>query len=109
MAIINRMLKKLDEDVSGMQAGLQPEGLARWYDRVIKEARGLAPPYLRDRIGVRQDPILPMRFNLDVSRRAVRYFMMAVDENLDGMPYTTRLYFLKVQEELAREVDRSLT
>jgi len=108
MAIINRMLKKLDDDVSCMQRGLQPDSLARWYDAVIGEARTLAPPHLRDKIGVRQDPILPMRFSLDVSKRAVRYLMTAIDDNLERMPYTTKLYFLRVQETLAGEADRSL-
>lgn len=108
MAIINRMLKKLDNDVVCMQQGLQPENLARWYDTVVKEARRFAPPHLQDKINVRQDPVLLMKFNLDISKRAVRYFMMAVDDSLERMPYTTRLYFLRVQETLAGEVDRSL-
>jgi len=108
MAIINRMLKKLDDDVSCMQRGLQPDSLAYWYDAVIGEARALAPPHLRDKINVRQDPILPMRFSLDVSKRAVRHLMAAIDDNLEKMPYTTRLYFLRIQETLDMEVDRSL-
>jgi len=108
VAIINRMLKKLGDDVSCMQRGLQPDSLACWYEAVIGEARTLAPPHLRDKISVRQDPILPMRFSLDVSKRAVRYLTMAIDGNLERMPYTTRLYFLRVQETLAEEVDRSL-
>lgn len=108
VAIINRMLKKLDDDVSCMQQGLQPGHLASWYDEVIRLARGYAPPHLRDKIGVVQDPVLPMRFSLDISRRAVGYFMAAVDESLDGMPYTTRLYFLRVQQAMSREADRSL-
>ncbi len=108
MAIINRMLKKLDDDVADMQQGLQPGHLARWYDRIIEIARGYAPPHLQDKINVVQDSILPMRFNLDVSKRAVRYLAVAIDENLDEMPYTTRLYFLRVRQELGREVDRSL-
>ena len=49
-----------------------------------------------------------MRFNLDISKRAVRYFMIAVDNNLDKMPSSTKLYFLKVQEVLSNEMDKSL-
>ncbi len=102
------MLKKLDDDVSYMQKGLQPESLTHWYDIVIREAKRLAPAHLQQKISVKQDPILLMKFNLDISKRAVKYFMMAVDDNLDKMPYTTKLYFLKVQETLTCEVDRSL-
>ena len=49
-----------------------------------------------------------MKFNLDISKRAVQYFMMAVEKNLDHMPYSTKLYFLKVQEIMEGEVDKSL-
>ena len=68
----------------------------------------MAPPWLQDKIKVNQDPILPMKFNLDISKRAVRYFMIVVDDNLDQMPYSTKLYFLKVQEILNSEMDKSL-
>ncbi len=108
MAIINNMLNQIDSDVSALQQGLQPDNLSLWYDRIIRETIEMAPPWLEDKIGVSQDPVLPMKFNLDISKRAVRYFMMAVDSNLDEMPATTRLYFLKVQEILDAEMDKSL-
>ena len=68
----------------------------------------MAPPWLQHKIKVKQDPILTMKFNLDISKRAVRYFMMVVDNNLDDMSYSTRLYFLKVQEIMGTEMDKSL-
>jgi hypothetical protein len=102
------MVKKFTKNLAGMQEGLHPENLAFWYDVIIKEAKDMAPPWLVDKIKIKQDSILPMKFNLDISKRAVRYFMMAVDNNLDKMPNTTKLYFLKVQETLTNEMDRSL-
>ena len=108
MAIINNMMKKIDSDISCLQKGLYPESLSRWYDKIINETIEMAPPWLQDKIKVHQDHILPMKFNLDISKRAVRYFMIAVDNNLDDMPSSTRLYFLKVQETLATEMDKSL-
>jgi hypothetical protein len=108
MAIINNMMKKLDTDVSNLKEGLHPENLSYWYDKIIKETIDMAPPWLQDKIRVKQDPILTMKFNLDISKRAVRYFMIAVDNNLDDMPYSTRLYFLKVQEIMGTEMDKSL-
>ena len=108
MAIINNMMKKLDTDVSNLKEGLHPENLSYWYDKIIKETIDMAPPWLQDKIKVKQDPILTMKFNLDISKRAVRYFMMVVDNNLDDMPYSTRLYFLKVQEIMGIEMDKSL-
>ena len=108
MPIINNMMKKIDNDVTNLQEGLHPENLAFWYNKIIKETKEMAPPWLQDKIKVKQDPILHMKFNLDISKRAVQYFMMAVENNLDHMPYSTKLYFLKVQEIMEDEVDKSL-
>ncbi|MDX1596148.1 MAG: hypothetical protein R3327_04335 [Nitrosopumilaceae archaeon] len=108
MAIINNMMKRIDNNITFLQQGLQPEHLAFWYDKIIQETIEMAPPWLQDKIKVKQDPILPMKFNLDISKRAVRYFMIAVDQNLDDMPSSTQLYFLKVEETLSSEMDKSL-
>ncbi len=102
------MMKKFTKNVTGLQEGLHPESLAFWYSIVIAEAKEMAPPWLVDKIKVNQDPVLPMKFNLDISKRAVRYFMIAVDDNLAKMPNSTRLYFLRVQETLSDEMDKSL-
>jgi len=108
MTIITHMMKKIDTDVSNLKQGLQPENLSFWYGKIIQETIDMAPPWLQDKIKVHQDPILKMKFNLDISKRAVRYFMIVVDNNLDDMPYSTKLYFLKVQELLSTEMDKSL-
>jgi len=108
MAIINNMMKKIDNDVSDLKNGLCPENLSYWYDKIIKKTIDMAPPWLQDKIKVKQDPVLPMKFNLDISKRAVRYFMIVVDNNIDDMPYSTRLYFLKVLEIMGQEMDKSL-
>lgn len=102
------MMKKFVTNVTGLQEGLHPENLAFWYSKIIEEAKDMAPPWLVDKIKVKQDPVLPMKFNLDISKRAVRYFMIAVDNNLDSMPNSTRLYFLKVLESLSNEMDKPL-
>ena len=102
------MAKKFNSDVANLKQGLQPTNLSFWYRKIINETIEMAPPWLEDKIKVHQDPILSMKFNLDISKRAVRYFMIAVDNNLDEMPYSTRLYFLKVQEILSTEMDKSL-
>ena len=108
MSIIHPLLQKLQNDVQQLQKGLQPDHLSFWYQKVISDTKEMAPPWLQDKINVKQDPILPMKFNLDISKRAVRYFMIAVENNLQQMPYSTQLYFLKVQEILSLEMDKSL-
>jgi len=57
---------------------------------------------------VKADPILPLKFDINISKRAVRYFMQVVDYNLEKMPDSTRLYFLKVEEILSSEMDKTL-
>ena len=108
MSIIHPLLKKLQNDVQHLQKRLQPNQLSFWYQKIIADSKEMAPPWLQDKINVKQDPILPMKFNLDISKRAVRYFMIAVENNLQQMPYSTQLYFLKVQEILSLEMDKSL-
>jgi len=101
-------MHQINNDVANLQKGLHPENLAFWYEKIIKETKEMAPSWLQDKIKVNQDPILPLKFNLDISKRAVRYFVIAVDNNIDQMPYSTKLYFLKVQEILETEMDKSL-
>jgi hypothetical protein len=108
MNIADQMLAKLGSDVANLKEGLQPENLSFWYNKVITETIDMAPPWLQDKIKVKQDPILPMKFNIDISKRAVRYLMIAIDNNVDAMPYSTKLYFLKVQEIMSTEMDKSL-
>ncbi len=103
-----RMLGKMSSDITGLKDGLDPQNIAFWYKKIIAEAKEMAPPWLVDKIGVKQDPILYLKFNLDISKRAVRYLMIAIENNMDAMPYTTKLYFLKVQELVTQEMDKSL-
>lgn len=106
--LTNHMLNKISADVAELKDGLNPGNIAYWYKKVIQEAKDMAPPWLVDKIKVKQDPVLSMKFNLDISKRAVRYFMMAIENHVNEMPYSTRLYFLKVQEIMTTEMDKSL-
>lgn len=106
--LTDRMMHKMSSDIVGLKEGLDPENIALWYNKIIEDAKEMAPPWLVDKIGVKQDPIIYLKFNLNISKRAVRYLMIAIENNLDEMPYTTRLYFLKVQELVTQEMDKAL-
>ena len=108
MSITNKMLNKIDDDITSLKHSLHPENLDYWYKKIIEETIEIVPPWLVDKINVKQDPILPLKFNINISKRAVSYFMQVIDYNLEKMPYTTRLYFLKVQEIMSAEMDKSL-
>ena len=108
MSITNKMLNKLDIDIQNLQGSLQPENLEYWYKKITDETIEILPPWLVDKINIKQDPILPLKFNVDISKRAVRYFMQVIDYNLPKIPYTTQLYFVKVQEIVSTNMDKSL-
>ena len=108
MSVTSKILNQINNDVVNLKDGLNPENISYWYEKIINETREMAPPWLTDEINVKQDPILPLKFDIDISKRAVRYFMQIVDANLDSMPYSTKLYFLKVEEILSSEMDKSL-
>ena len=108
MSITNKMLNKIDNDIANLKHTLHPESIDYWYKKIIEETIEIVPPWLVDKINVKQDPILPLKFNINISKRAVSYFMQVIDYNLEKMPYTTRLYFLKVQEIMSAEMDKSL-
>lgn len=106
--LANHMLNKISTEVIELKEGLNPENIAYWYKKVVEEAKEMVPPWLVDKISVKQDPILHMKFNVDISKRAVMYFMIAINNNIDEMPYSTRLYFLKVQEIMTDEMNKTL-
>ena len=108
MSVTSQIIKKLNNDMVQIQKGMQPDQLYFWYQKIISDTRDMAPPWLQDKIKVKQDAILPMKFNIDISKRAVRYLMICIDNNLPQMPYTTQLYFLKVQEIMSLEMDKAL-
>ena len=108
MSVTSKILNQINNDVVNLKDGLNPENISYWYEKIINETKEMAPPWLTDKINVKQDPILPLKFDIDISKRAVRYFMQVVDANLDSMPYSTKLYFLKVEEILSSEMDKSL-
>jgi hypothetical protein len=49
-----------------------------------------------------------MKFKMDVSKRAVPYVVKVIEEYIPLMPYSTSLYFRKVQEILSDEITKEL-
>jgi hypothetical protein len=49
-----------------------------------------------------------MKFNIDISKRAVPYVVKVIEEYIPLMPYSTGLYFRKVQEILSDEMTKQL-
>lgn len=99
---------KIDGSIKGLNEGLDPEILGYWYKRVEDKSIETVPSNLKDKIHFEQDRILWMKFKLNVSKRAVPYVMRVIEEYIPLMPYSTGLYFRKVQQILTDEMNKEL-
>ena len=79
--------------------------IASWYSVIESESKALCPTEeLRSSINVIQNMDLPMKFEFKASKRAIPYVLEAIENNLNSMPFATRLYFQKFEEIMQREV-----
>ena len=99
---------KIISGVNNLREGLDPDVLAYWYKRVEDRSKEIVPRHLKDKIQFEQDRVLWMKFRLDVSKRAVPYVMQIIQEYIPMMPYSTALYFSRVQEILTDEMNKEL-
>ncbi len=101
-------LTKISTMIKNLKEGLDPENLAYWYKRIEDQAIEIAPIHLKKKIHFQQDRVLWMKFNIDISKRAVPYVVKVIEEYIPLMPYSTGLYFRKVQEILSDEMTKQL-
>ena len=99
---------KIGTTVKNLREGMDPDILAYWYKRIEDKSIELVPEHLKDKVHFEQDRILWMKFKMDVSKRAVPYVMQVIEECIPMMPYSTGLYFRKVQEILTDEMNNDL-
>ncbi|MFZ0514837.1 MAG: hypothetical protein WAM14_24760 [Candidatus Nitrosopolaris sp.] len=99
---------KIGMGIKNLKEGLDPEILAYWYKRIEDKAIESAPSHLKDKIHIKQNRILWMKFRVDISKRVVPYVMQVIDEYIPMMPYSTGLYFRKVQQILVEEMNKEL-
>ena len=101
-------LYTISKGIKNLKEGLHPELLAYWYKRIEDKSIDSMPRNLKDKIHFQQDRVLWMKFKIDVSKRAVPYIMKVIEEYIPLMPYSTGLYFRKVQQVLSDEVTKEL-
>lgn len=101
-------LNSLWKGISNLMEGMHPELLAYWYKRIEDKSIDTVPSNLKDKIHFHQDRVLWMKFNIDISKRAVPYVVKVIEEYIPLMPYSTGLYFRKVQEILSDEMTKQL-
>ena len=100
---------KINNIIKEMQNGLTPEVIANWYFIVQNRASQLCPKDLRGKIIIEQDPVLPMKFKLNISKRTIPFVIAAIDQSSSEMPYSTKLYFEKVHEIILQEFTKTKT
>ena len=99
-------LNKLVETIQDVRNGLDPDVLASWYSVIEAETKSLCPTEeLRESIEVVQNPVLLMKFEFKASKRAIPYLVEAIENNLNAMPFATRLYFQKFEEILSKQLE----
>ena len=101
-------INKIGTGIKELKEGLDPEIIAYWYKRVEDRAIETVPSYLKDKIHFEQNRLLWMKFRLDISKRAVPYIMQVIEDYIPLMPYTTGLYFRKIQHILTEEMDNEM-
>ena len=99
---------KITSGVTNLQEGLDPDVLAYWFKRVEDKSKETVPEHLKDKIEFEQDRILWLKFRMNVSKRAVPYVLQAIEDYIPLMPYSTGLYFRKVQEIITDELNKEL-
>ena len=99
---------KIGINIKQLKEGLDPEIIAYWYKRVEDRAIDTVSSHLRNKIHFEQDRLLWMKFKMDVSRRAVPYIMQVIEDYIPLMPYSTGLYFRKIQQILMEEISKEL-
>ena len=99
---------KIGMGIKNLKEGLDPEILGYWYKRIEEKAIESAPSHLKDKIHITQNRILWMKFRVDISKRIVPCVMQIIDEYIPMMPYSTGLYFRKVQQILVEEMNKEL-
>lgn len=99
---------KIVNTVKGLRDGMDPDILAYWYKRIEDKSIEIVPDHLKDKIHFEQDRVLWMKFKMNVSKRAVPHVMNVIEEYIPMMPYSTGLYFRKVQEILTDEMNNDL-
>jgi len=105
---LNFATMRIGTGIKKLKEGLDPEVLAYWYKRIEDKAIESAPSHLKEKIHITQDRILWMKFRVDISKRVVPYVMQVIDEYIPMMPYSTGLYFRRVQQILIQEMNKEL-
>jgi len=104
--LIYNAIKEIKKTTDNLLTGLDPHIISYWFDQIIRDVNDMVPSWLVNKINIKQDENLPMKFNIHVSKRTIRYLIQAIDQNIVSMSYSTKLYFLKIEELIELETNK---
>lgn len=105
---IDNLINQYCDNISNINEGLDPEILAYWYKRIEDKAKDLCDRELREKIVFAQNRLLWMKFDLQISKRAVPIVLQTIKDYIPLMPFSTSLYFEKVYQIILDELNRDL-
>ena len=101
---VNLASAKIDKSIQNLRSGLEPEILAYWFKQIEYQSIEKVEQELKDNIHFEQDRILWMKFNINISIRAIPIVLETIENNISLMEYSTGLYFRKIQEILLNQL-----
>ena len=105
MDISDRSLQELTTIIEESKTGFDIDILDKWYFKITEYAKEEAPHHLIESIGYEQDDVLPMKFKVNCSKRAVPHMNRAIEHFMPEMQYVTQLYFQVVQQIIQKEYE----
>ncbi|MFB5600554.1 MAG: hypothetical protein ACE5SW_10040 [Nitrososphaeraceae archaeon] len=97
---LNFASSQFEKSIQELRSGLEPDTLALWYKRIKNISQRVIPEISVKDINFVQDKMLSMKFSIIISVRVIPYLLFIIEKNIAIMPYSTGLYFRKVQELL---------
>ena len=98
MDINDKSLQHLTSIIEESTTGFDTDVLDGWFFKIIEYTKDEAPHHLIDSISYEQDNLLPMKFKINCSKRAVPNLNQAINYFMPDMQYVTQLYFQVVQQ-----------
>ena len=105
MDISDKSLQELITVIEESKTGFDIDILDKWYFRIIESAKEEATNHLIQSISYEQDDVLPMKFKINCSKRAVPHLNKAIEHYMPEMQYVTQLYFQVVQQIVQKEYE----
>src|SRR5215210_1523715 len=105
---IDDLISKYCDNLYSLKEVLDPEVFAYWYKRIEDKAKDLCDKELREKIRFSQNRLLWMKFDINISKRAVPLVLQSIRDFTPLMPFSTSLYFEKVYQIIMDEFNKEL-